>query len=151
LLSRWPCRKANDHFKRCSTRKSEARSRGAIAKYALDQAKRQLPVLGFVAREKALEAGRDLAHLEPAPTAQLLGDVGGNILRPALSGVEADDADGVRILAVEQALDDGLEVGCLDISFAIGAPAPDRNRSRPGRRLDPRHRAQSRESNLCHP
>jgi hypothetical protein len=47
---------------------------GALA-VALDQAKRQLPVLGFVAREKALEARRDLAHLELAAPTEFLSDV----------------------------------------------------------------------------
>jgi hypothetical protein len=84
-------------------RHSEVRGqeRGATAKYALDQAKRQLPVLGFVPCEKALEARRHLARLEPAAPTQLLCDIGRNIPRPSLSGIEADDANRVPILPVE--------------------------------------------------
>jgi hypothetical protein len=100
----------------------EQTMKGAIL--ALDQAKRQLTREWLVPRDEALDTGRDLAHLQIAPAAQFLCDIGGNILRPALSGVEADDADGVRILAVEQVLDDGHEVGCLDIGLAPGATEP---------------------------
>ena len=90
---------------------------------ALDQAKRELARKGFVPREKAREARRDLACLKLAPAPQLLCDVGRNIPRPSLSGVEADDADGLRILPVEQVLNDGLKVRGLDIGLAIGAAA----------------------------
>jgi hypothetical protein len=107
-------------------------------------------MVGFVPREKAIEVRRDLAHLELAAPAEFLGDVGRDVARPAFAGIEADDADGVGILPVKQVLDDGLEVGRLDIGLAPGAAAGGRNRSRPGRRLDPRLLAQSRASNLCH-
>jgi hypothetical protein len=79
---------------------------------------------GFVPREKVLEARRDLACLKLAAPAEFLSDVGRDVARPAFGGVEADDADGLRILPVEQVLDDGLEVRGLDIGFAVGAPAP---------------------------
>jgi hypothetical protein len=36
-----------------------------------------------------LEIGRDLAHLQIATATQLLCDVGRNILRPSLSGIES--------------------------------------------------------------
>ena len=92
---------------------AEVRSqkRGAIAKYALDQAKRQLAVLGFVLREKALEARRDLACMKLAAPAEFLSDVARDVARPSFGGVEAHNADGLPILPVEQVLDDGLEVG----------------------------------------
>jgi hypothetical protein len=76
-------------------------ARRSGGEYALDQAKHQLPVLGFVPCEKALEARRHLARLEPAAPTQLLCDIGRNIPRPSLSGIEADDANRVPILPVE--------------------------------------------------
>jgi hypothetical protein len=103
-----------------------------------------------VPREKAREARRDLACVKLAAPAQLLCDIGRNISRPSLSGVEADDADGLRILPVEQVLDDGLEVRRIDIGLAPGATASAEIASRPDRRLDPRRLAQSMASNLCH-
>ena len=76
-------------------------------------------MLGFVPREKALEARRDLALLQITPAVDFLCDIGRNIARPAFAGIEADDADGVGILPVKQVLDDGLEIGRLDIGLLI--------------------------------
>ena len=52
-----------------SSARREVKSKIGGAKYALDQAKRQLPGVGFVSREKALELRRDLAYLELAAPA----------------------------------------------------------------------------------
>jgi hypothetical protein len=89
----------------------------------------------------------DLAHLQIAPAAQFLCDIGGNISRPSLSGVEGHDADGVRILPVEQVPDDGLEIRGLDIGFAVGPDPAGRNRLPRGRRPDRRCWARSKVSN----
>ena len=75
-------------------------------------------------REKAREARRHLARLELAAPTEFLSDVGRDVARPAFAGIEADDADGLRILPVEQVLDDGLEVGSLDIGLAVGPTPP---------------------------
>ena len=85
----------------------------------------------------------DLARLQIATAAQLLCDIGRNIPRPAFGCVEADDADGLRILPVEQVLDDGLEVRGLDVGFAVGATLSYRAQA-PGRapgKLRPSFRA----------
>ena len=50
-------------------------------------------------------------------------DLRRDVTRPAFAGIEADDANRVPILPIEQVLDHGLEVGRLDIGFAVGAPA----------------------------
>ena len=55
----------------------------------------------------------DLAHLQIAATAQFAGDVLGNIFRPALGGIEGDDADRVTILAGQQVLNYRFDVGVL--------------------------------------
>jgi hypothetical protein len=39
-----------------------------------------------------------IAHLQIAATTQFARDIFGNIFRPALAGIEGDDADGVAIL-----------------------------------------------------
>ena len=64
----------------------------------------------------------DLAHLQIAATAQFAGDVLGNIFRPALGGIEGDDADRVTILAGQQVLNYRFEVGGFVIGFAPGWP-----------------------------
>ena len=73
----------------------------------------------------------DLSHLQIAATAQFAGDVLGNIFRPALGGIEGDDADRVTILAGQQVLNYRFEVGGFVIGFAPGGgknrnPAPSR-------------------------
>jgi len=55
--------------------------------------------------EEALEARRDLTALSAAPL-QLLGNVLRCIARPALAGVEADDADRAAVQPVHQVVGD---------------------------------------------
>ena len=66
---------------------------------------RQLHVaVAFEAVDEALQEKRDVAVLQIATLAQLMGDVFGDILRPALGSVEGHDADGVAVLPGEQVL-----------------------------------------------
>src|SRR5882757_7200492 len=46
------------------------------------------------------------------------GDIGRDVARPAFGGVEADDAYGVVVLAGHQVLDDGFQIGRLEIGLA---------------------------------
>ena len=62
----------------------------------------------------------DLSHLQIAATAQFAGDVLGNIFRPALGGIEGDDADRV-VLPGDQVLNYRFEVGGCVIGFPPGA------------------------------
>jgi hypothetical protein len=48
------------------------------------------------------DRSRYVPQLEIAAPAQLLGDVGRDVLRPALEWVEAKDADRVVVLPIEQ-------------------------------------------------
>ena len=50
-----------------------------------------------------------------------MGDIFGNVFRPAFGGVEGDDADRIAVLAGQQVLDDRFEIGRLVIGFAPGA------------------------------
>jgi hypothetical protein len=54
------------------------------------------PLMPF---DKILDGGRHVAHLKIAAPAQLVGDILGNILRPAIGGIEADDADRAMVMA----------------------------------------------------
>jgi hypothetical protein len=48
-------------------------------------------------------------------------DIFGNVFGPALGGIEGDNADRVGILAGEQILDDGFQIGGLVIGLDPGA------------------------------
>ena len=49
--------------------------------------------------------------------AELLGDVGRNVLRPVLGSVEGNDTDGIFILSFEQVENDCFGVSSLEIGF----------------------------------
>jgi hypothetical protein len=53
-----------------------------------------------------------------------MSDVFGNIARPALSGIEAHNADGVAVLPFEEISEDALEIGGFNICFWPDAPEP---------------------------
>src|SRR3982074_2938008 len=78
-----------------------------------DQADRQrqlnVAVPALVAIDEILQEERNVALLQIAAPAQLLGDVGGNVLRPVLRGVKGNHADRAFILALEQVENDRLE------------------------------------------
>ena len=48
-------------------------------------------------------------------------DVFGNVLRPALGGVEGDDADWIGVLAGEQVLNDRFQIGGFDSRLSAQA------------------------------
>ena len=76
--------------------------RHGIPSTSLDQAERQLPPLWvFVALDKCLKVRRHFRHLHVAPPADFVGNIFRDIPRPALGYIEADDAHGVFILAIE--------------------------------------------------
>ena len=86
-----------------------------------DQPKGQLTSIGpLMPFDEIRDHSGDLAHLQIAATAQFAGDVLGNIFRPALGGIEGDDADRVTILAGQQVLNYRFEVGGFVIGFAPG-------------------------------
>ena len=72
----------------------------------------------LLAQNKLPDARWHLAQLQIAAPAHLLGDVGRDVTRPAFGGVEADDAYGVVVLAGHQVLDDGFQIGRLEIGLA---------------------------------
>ena len=57
-----------------------------------------LPIVTVMASYEIPDGGGYIAPLEIAAAAQLLGDVGRDILRPALDGIECEDADRIFIL-----------------------------------------------------
>src|ERR1700761_8179020 len=64
---------------------------------------------------------RHVTELQVATLAQLVGDVGRNVLRPAICGVEGNDAHRVAELSLEHAHDHRLKVGSVGIGFSISA------------------------------
>ena len=104
-------------------------------------------VAAFVAVDEVLEEERNVAHLQIAAPAQLMGDICGDVLRPALGGVEGDDADRVVVLAGQQVLDHGFQVGGLDVGSRARRGRVCRNRPPPDRRSDRLPWARSRASN----
>jgi hypothetical protein len=80
--------------------------------------------MAFVEFDEILDVGGHVSKLQVATPAKLLGDVLGDITRPALGAVEADDLDRAVILAGEQIGDDGLEIGRLVVGFTPDAAQP---------------------------
>ena len=78
----------------------------------------------FVAIDEVLQEERNVTLLQVAAPAQLLGDVGGNVLRPFFGGIEADHANRVFILAGQQVENDGLELGRAVVGFAPDPAEP---------------------------
>src|SRR5215216_6571861 len=54
-----------------------------------------------------------------APRLYFLSDILGNIVRPMLQRVEGNDANRVIELPGHKIVDDGFEVGALDLGFAV--------------------------------
>lgn len=77
----------------------------------------------FVSLDEFFKVERHVAELQIAPAAQFVGDIARDILGPFFGGVEADNPDGVLVLALEHVHDDGFEVGALDVGLAKGAAA----------------------------
>jgi hypothetical protein len=50
-----------------------------------------------------------------------MGNVHGDVLRPAFGGVEGDDADRVGVLTGEKVLNHRLQIGGFVIGFNLGA------------------------------
>ena len=67
---------------------------------------------------------RKIAGLFGAASAELTGDVFRDIPRPALRGVETNDANRIAILAIRQICDDRFETGGIGVSFAPRLPDP---------------------------
>jgi hypothetical protein len=61
--------------------------------------------LAFVLVNEVLQEERNVAHLQIAALAQFSGDIDRNILRPALGGIEGNDASGVFAQPGEQVSD----------------------------------------------
>jgi hypothetical protein len=82
-----------------------------------DQPQRQLtPIL--VPFNEIRDLSGQLAHLQIATAAQFAGDFFGDIFRPAVGGIEGDDANRVIILADQEVSNDRFEVGAFVIGFA---------------------------------
>ena len=87
-----------------------------------DQPKGQLTsIRALVPFDKIRDRRGKIPHLQIAATAQFARDVFRNVFRPALGGIEGDDADRVAILAGQQVLNYRFEVGGFVIGFASGA------------------------------
>jgi hypothetical protein len=82
------------------------------------------PIDSIVSIDEVLQRCRHVAQLQIAAPAQLDRDVGGNIARPALDGIEGENAYRVFVLALEQVHDHDLEVGCLTVGFAPDPAKP---------------------------
>jgi len=54
---------------------------------------------------------------------QLVGDIDRHITRPALSGIEGDDANRLVVLAREQVVDQGIPISGVFVSLAPGSRA----------------------------
>lgn len=74
--------------------------------------------MAYVACDEILDAGGHISKLQIAAPAQLLGDILGDVTRPAFGAVEADDLIRPAVLTGEQIGDDGLEIGGLIVGFA---------------------------------
>jgi hypothetical protein len=114
-------------FDEAGERRFAADRRGLLTleRHALDQAyrKRKLDVViaTFVSLDETFQIKRNVAHLKIATVPYLMGYIGGDVLRPAFTGIEADHADGVAVLPLQHSHDDRFEVRPPDICFSIGA------------------------------
>jgi hypothetical protein len=75
-----------------------------LAKAWHRQRQLHIVITAFVPICEILQVKRDVSRLKVAAAAQFAGDILGNIFRPALGGIEGDDADRVTILAGQQVL-----------------------------------------------
>jgi hypothetical protein len=99
-------------------------STDGMARGLLCQPQRQLPVEAVVSLDELVNVVWHVAHLQVASAAQLLGNVGRDILRPAFEDVEGDDAGRVFVLTREKVEDHGFPIGGLDVGFPIDADIP---------------------------
>jgi hypothetical protein len=76
----------------------------------------------FVPINECLQACWHFRRLKVTAPTNFIGDILGDIARPAFDGIEADDADRVVVLTVQEVGDHSLQVGCLDFSLAPGKP-----------------------------
>src|SRR5260370_38745674 len=81
-------------------------------------------VSALVPLDELFQRGRQIARLVRTALAQRLGEVFGNIPRPALGSIETNDANGVAVLAVQQIRDDGFEIGIFYVGLAPCLPKP---------------------------
>jgi hypothetical protein len=77
-------------------------------------------VSALVPLDELFQRGRQIARLVRTALAQRLGEVFGNIPRPALGSIETNDANGVAVLAVQQILYDGFEIGIFRRRVRVG-------------------------------
>jgi hypothetical protein len=82
-----------------------------------------IAIAAFVAIDEILQEERNIALLQIAALAQIVGDIGGNVLRPFRGG-EGDDADRVFILAGQQVENDGIELGRAGVGLAPDRAQP---------------------------
>jgi len=80
------------------------------------------------------------------PWAPAKSDLGRNVMRPFLGGIEAGDADRIFVLSVQQSDDDGFQIGRLDRGLSPYPAKPGRDRPLRGRRFDRRRGARSTAS-----
>src|SRR5882757_9741693 len=73
--------------------------------------------------QELLHRARHLVVFSKA-SAQLVGNIDRDVARPALGGVEGDNADGVTILVFHETAHQRLPVSALLICFAPSAPEP---------------------------
>jgi hypothetical protein len=93
----------------------------------------EYPLAAFVAIGKILQKKGDVAHLQIAAPAQLMGHVDGDILRPAFGGVEPDNAYRILVLAGERSTVSRSVVSAwLPTRYFLGG----RDHPAPGRRSD---------------
>jgi hypothetical protein len=76
---------------------------------------------GGVPGNKVLQRGRDVETVHAAMLNDLVSELGRDIARPALGGVECDDASRIGILTVDQVGQDLPAIGALLVRLAPGA------------------------------
>jgi hypothetical protein len=71
----------------------------------------------LVAVDEILQKERNVALQHIAAPTQLLGDIGGYVLRPVLGGIEGNHADRAFILTGQKVGDDSLQLGRAVVGF----------------------------------
>ena len=74
-------------------------------------------ISAFVSVDKVLKEERNVALLLIATETKLMRNLGRNILRPALCGIERNDPDRVFVLACEQIGGDRFQIGSLEVGL----------------------------------
>lgn len=92
-----------------------------LERHRSDQADRQrqldVAVPTFMTVDEILKEERNIALLQIAGSPQLLRHVGGYIFRPALGGIEADNANRVLVLPAQEIGYHPVEVGVLGVGL----------------------------------